>query len=402
MTQQLNAASFTTKTVNSDSKKLMMPKNIALNSEHRANSQPTAIKLARVEQIERNWMLCLAYIVGMVSLLMLPQSGIGQVPPDLETTIKASLPCVVKIFGSGGLANLEGYGSGIIISSNGYIMTVWNHILDRGVVTVVLDDGRRFDATRVGVEPSLDLAILKIEAEGLSFIDPKQATMPPIGMRVLGFSNMFKVAGGNEPVSVIHGVVAAVAPLQARRGSFEFPYQGDAIIVDAITNNPGAAGGLLMSVDGVPLGMIGKELKDRRINVWINYALPLTELAQTAEEIITGKFKPADYAKKTLDDEPVELARYTPLDLGLVMVPDVVYRTPCFIDHVRTESLGAKLELQPDDLILFLNDELVQSQQELREMLGRMNPGDPVRMTIRRGGRLKSVSFSMPLKAELQ
>ncbi len=336
----------------------------------------------------------------LLSLVWSSTCAIAQEPVE-ESRIdvyEKSLPTVVKIFGSGGLARLEGYGSGILISKEGHILTVWSHLLDRGVVTVVLNDGRRFEAKRLGAEPSLDLAILKIEAEDLPFVDLTKAKLPAIGTRVIGLSNMFKVANGDEPVSAIHGVVAAVTPLQARRGSFDFSYQGAAIIVDAITNNPGAAGGLLVTTDGTPIGMIGKELKDKRINVWINYAIPLNELAGAAEEIITGKFKPADYGKKNPDDESVTLRNYVPSDLGIILVPDVVRRTPCYVDHLRKESFAAGFDLKPDDLILFVNQQLVQSQQELKDLFGAMNAGDPVELTVRRGNRLHVVKFNMPLK----
>ncbi len=353
----------------------------------------------KMRQTFRSWMGRLV-LAGLLVAVMCGQIVHAQ-SQSATDVIEKTLPVVVKIFGSGGLARLEGYGSGILISSEGHILTVWSHVLDRGEVTVVLDDGRRFEAKRLGVAPSLDLAVLKIDADSLPFVDLSKAVVPPVGTRVMGFSNIFKVANGDEPVSVLHGVVAAVAPLQARRGSFAFAYQGSAIIVDAITNNPGGAGGLLVSSQGVPLGMIGKELKDQRINVWINYAIPLSELADAAEQIITGKFKAADYGKKDLENEPVVMRNYVPADLGIVLVPDVVMRTPCFVDHLRDESFAIDLDLKPDDLILFVNQQLVQSQKELKDLFGGMNAGDPVELTIRRGNRLHVVKFHMPLKADI-
>ena len=78
---------------------------------------------------------------------------------------------------------------------------------------------------------------------------------------MLAFSNLFGIATGDEPVSMLHGVVSAVAPLDARRGAFTTNYRGDVYVVDAAANNPGAAGGALTDSQGRLLGMLGKELR---------------------------------------------------------------------------------------------------------------------------------------------
>src|SRR5690606_36422171 len=80
-------------------------------------------------------------------------------------------PKMVKIYGAGGYRNLESYGTGFVISPDGFIATVWSHLLDAAVITVVLDDGRRFEAELIGAEPRMELAVLKIDAEELPFVD---------------------------------------------------------------------------------------------------------------------------------------------------------------------------------------------------------------------------------------
>ena len=129
---------------------------------------------------------------------------------------------VVKIYGSGGVHNLEGYGTGFLVSPSGHVVTVWSHLLDSGDVSVVLNDGRRFSAKFLKGDPGRDLAVLKIEGETLDlpFFDLRETADAAPGTRVLAFSNMFKVATGDEPVSVVHGVIAARARLCARRGAY--------------------------------------------------------------------------------------------------------------------------------------------------------------------------------------
>ena len=312
-------------------------------------------------------------------------------------TIRQTLPKMVKIIGSGGIAKLHGYSTGFIVRKEGYIATVWNHVLDADEVTVILADGRKYMAKLVNAEPQLDLAILKIKAEGLqlpSFDLKKDTGTGSPGTRVLGFSNMFKVATGDEPVSVLHGVIAAKTKLSARRGVFEVPYDGPVYVVDAITNNPGAGGGVLMSRTGKLLGMLGREVRNTKSNTWMNYAIPVTELRTTVDEIIAGKFAPKK--KKLAADNP---NNYNPLDFGIVMVPDVVFRTPAYIDSVLPGSAAAKAGLRPDDLVLFVKDELIQSNKTLNAELGHLQSGDNFQLVVRRGSKLVTVSFTAPKKA---
>lgn len=302
---------------------------------------------------------------------------------------------VVKIYGVGGIANLHSYGTGFVVSPDGHIATVWSHVLDGDVVTVVLNDGRRFYGKMLNAEPKLDLAVVKIDAADLPYFDLARSVTAGPGTRVLGFSNMFKVAAGDEPVSVVHGVVTALTQLTARRGRFEAPYNGPVYIVDAVTNNPGAAGGVLTNYNGELLGMIGRELRNADSNTWINYVVPIAELAPTIEAIRTG-----DYS--ALDSPPEESnpQRYTALDFGIVLVPDVIYRTPAYVDSVRPESQAAAAGLQPDDLIVFVNSQLAQSIRVVEEQLGRLQAEDDVQLVVRRGNQLVSVTLRAPRKEE--
>lgn len=331
-------------------------------------------------------------VMLIVATVFLPQMLYAQ---SSRQTIEYALPRVVKIFGAGGVKNLQAYSTGMIVSPDGHIATGWSHVLDRDEVAVVLNDGRRFQAKVLGAEPPLDLAVLKIEEDGLElpFFDIESSVSAAPGTRVLGFSNMFQVAVGDEPVSVLHGVIAARTRLSARRGAFETPYDGPVYIVDAITNNAGAGGGALTTYDGKLLAMIGKELRDSRTNTWLNYAIPITELAPIIRQIISG-----DFTSNPRRDEPENPNRYHPLDFGLVMMPDVLFRTPAYVDSVVAETPAASAGLQRDDLVLFVNDQLVQSCRMLRDELGRLQAGDTLRLIVRRGDKLVSVAIPVLAK----
>ena len=339
--------------------------------------------------------LSLNLILGLLCCCAMSRSGLGQ---STSETIEAVSPKVVKIFGAGGGKNLYAYGSGFLVSPRGHIVTVWSHILDSDTVSIVLYDGRRYEGKVVAAEPPLDMAVLKIEAEGLPYFDLALGSNVGPGTRVLGFSNAFKVATGDEPVSVIHGVIAAKTKLSARRGVFESAYTGPVYVVDAVTNNAGAAGGILTSWDGRLVGMIGKELRNSQTNTWLNYVLPITELRETVAQIIAGEFS----SKKKHEDEDgftkSKPRRYDPTDFGIVTIPDVVARTPAYVDRVLTGSLAEKVGLLPNDLILFVNDSLVQSCHTLKEEIGRLESGDTLKLVVRREDKLVSVEMLIPKK----
>src|SRR5262249_23031976 len=158
-------------------------------------------------------------------------------------------------------------------------------MIDTSDVTVHLFDGRRMRATVVVTEPELDAAIIKIRLENqpldaptglkLQYFDALEASKrPPAkpGDWVIGFSNCFEIAMRDEPLSMQRGVIAAYTKMSGRRGVFDFPYTGDVYIVDAITNNPGAAGGALTDRKGNLLGIIGREIRNTQTFTWMNYA----------------------------------------------------------------------------------------------------------------------------------
>ncbi len=325
--------------------------------------------------------------MALVSLLTAPVLA----GPSLAKVNREVQPKIVKIFGAGGLQGLVDYQSGFLISADGYILTVWSHVLDVDEVTVILDDGHKYTGRLVGADPRLELALLKIDGEDLPFFNIGEAVSAGEGARVLAFSNLFGVATGDEPASVQHGVVSAVTTLDARRGAYETPYQGPIYVLDAMTNNPGAAGGALTDFDGHLLGILGKELQNSQTNIWLNFAIPTSEFAGPIEALKSGKPLDEDKAKPKQPDNPLTLDR-----MGIVLVPNVLERTPPFVDQVRSGSPANAAGVHPDDLILLIDNQVVQSQAALRKELARRDADMDIRLTVLRGNDLIDAQVKAP------
>jgi serine protease Do len=288
---------------------------------------------------------------------------------------------MVKVFGSGGYKGVVDYGTGVLVSAEGHILTAASPLLDTPELRVHLYDGRRYMAKVIVVEPELDAALIKIDDDKLlplPFFDITASAKRPVaetGDAIMAFSNLFHIATRDEPMSVQQGVIAAYAKLDARRGVHDAPYSGDCYVLDAITNNPGAAGGALTTRKGELLGIIGKELRNRRSETWINYAVPVQSLAKFVEDAKAGKYTPKPRPEK------LEAQGYT----GIVLVANpVVNQTPPFIEEVLPGSPAAKAGLKTDDLISYVEGEPVPSIEAFLKILNATPPGQTLKLEVRR------------------
>jgi S1-C subfamily serine protease len=331
--------------------------------------------------------LCARCFCSLMLTLIVPGAAFGQ--SSLADVVAQTEPKIVKIFGAGGLRGLEPYQSGFLISDEGHILTVWSYVLDSDVVTVYLHDGHKVTAELLGMDPRSEIAVLKIDGQNLPHFSLDEAVTLGGGAKVLAFSNMFGIAVGNEAASVLHGVVTAKTDLAARRGAFESNYRGPAYMLDAMTNNPGAAGGALTDAKGRLAGLLGKELRSSTSNLWLNYAIPIGELAPIVDQIIAGKFRPA----KREEGQKKPKQHHTLAALGIGLVPDFLPRTPPFVESVKPASTAAKGGIKPDDLVLFVNGRVVSSCKLLANELTFIDRLDPVHLTIQRGQELIEIEL---------
>lgn len=342
----------------------------------------------------------------LLGSLLLLTGGMALYAQQSFTTVAADVnKKMVKLFGAGGFKGLPSYGTGILVSPKGHILTCNNHILSSTDLRVHLYDGRFYHCKVQSREPELDVALVKI-ADEVDFLPhyefDKAASAPPAvpGDWILAFSNCFHIATRDEPMSVQHGVISARADLRGRRGIFDAPFVGEVYFVDAIANNPGAAGGIITRRDGALLGIVGRELKNTLSDTWINYAIPIqtqveiqrdektakVDMATFVREAIAGTYKQGEKRRKGEDRGGYH---------GIVLVPNAVGQTPPYIEEVMVGSPAADAGLRPDDLIVYVDGELVPSIKMFRDIMKQVGPGNEIKLDVQRGAKLKSVKLKL-------
>jgi serine protease Do len=276
----------------------------------------------------------------------------------------------------------------VLVSPEGHVVTMMSTVLDSDELDCVLDDGRRYRATLLGVDPRREVAVLAIEAEELPAFVLRSgggAERVPAGTRIFALSNLFGVAVGDERVSAQHGVVSALVPLEARRGSYEVPYRGDVYILDCTTNNPGSPGGAVVDWRGRLVGMLGKELRAADSGTWLNYALPVDEIAAGYRDVLSGAATAATDGAGRGDAAGGGFG-FDPAVMGVVLVPDLLDRTPPFIETVTPGSPAARAGLRADDLVIAVAGRTVASRAAVQRALAALAAGDPVRLSVVRAG----------------
>lgn len=336
--------------------------------------------------------------VAQVTLLLiavLQLANPSHADVNTTNTIPQSCSVVVKLFGAG-VGNLDSYGSAILISEQGHVITVWNHLINSGYLTAVTSDGRRFQLDVIGTSAAHDLAVLKLQGDDnqrFPFINRSGTAKPASGTEVRAFSNMFHVATGNESVSVVHGIIAAEVKLTAGFGRWKLPLQSPVLILDAITNNSGAAGGLLADAAGTPIGLLGRELRHDDSGTWVNYAVPFETLNPIIDTILSGQS--VDRGTTTSKTPTISDRQLTSV-WGLTLLPEILKETPAYIDRVVPQSVAAEAGLRRGDLVVLVNSDAIQTSRELRRRLAVIRSGLEITITVDRNGVLKAIQMRVP------
>ncbi|RJP30300.1 MAG: serine protease [Phycisphaerales bacterium] len=356
----------------------------------------------------KSWRACAIPVLVVLYSASVARSSPAAASGGLDEVIAATQSRVIKLYGLGA-GQQAGYGSGIIVSASGEVLTVESLLIDARSIRAIDAAGKRYEAAAVYRDPSRQLALLQLRRPGQPVDVPAPVTesedvpatsglqLPAYfdvpahidligGQWVLAAGNAFRIADGDEPVTVARGVFSTRTRLDARRRLKDYPYRGDVLVIDCITNNPGMPGGALVDLDGRLVGMIGREVQANQTNTHLNYALPADVLSAFLSEaraaVAAGRHAPAEDRERG-DDRPP--------DLGL-RIARTGYRTVLpFVERVIRGTPAARAGLRSDDLILSINGRQISSAEDFDAVVATLRAGDAVDLVIRRDRDIKSI-----------
>lgn len=320
----------------------------------------------------------LALFILTISHPLLGQEFNGVFRPAIEKANKRT----VKIFGAT-VGNVEGYGAGILISNDGLIITGQGVYLTGNSVRVALHDGKTYEAEVLRTDPNMKLALLKIDAKVDEHFKLSEKPIGEKGDWVLGVSNPFKVAERDEPLSVTLGVYSLRTSIEVKTGRREdILYSGELILIDAITSNPGAPGGAVVTTDGDLIGMIGKVINSPETNTRMNYAVPAERLL----DFVNGKSTAIVSKSKTNNGEKATLG----IKLFRLGGPNA----PAYVDRVIRGTPAADAKIRPDDLIVSVAGKRIGNIRDYAKVLDELVPGVEVVVVYKRRVKLERVKLT--------
>lgn len=262
-------------------------------------------------------------------------------------------------------------GSGVIVDAErGYILT--NHHVVGGAdkIQITLFDGKTLDAEIVGSDPATDIAVIKVDAKGLTEMPIGDSSTVRVGDFVIAIGNPFGLGH-----TVTSGIISALGRSGNSRDTYEDFIQTDASI------NPGNSGGALVNMNGELIGINSAIISRSGGNVGIGFAVP-TEIAGS---IMSQLLDFGDIRRgllgviiATIDADAAE-ALGDSIDSGAL------------ITDINAESAAERAGLKVGDVIVEVNDHKVASSVELRNRIGLLRSGDKVDITYVRDNETHSV-----------
>ena len=267
----------------------------------------------------------------------------------------------------------QGAGSGVIISQDGYILTN-NHVINgANSVKVRLRDGTEYDATIIGSDSDNDIALLKVNATGLSPATFGDSNSLAVGDYVVAIGNPLGELGG----TVTDGIISALA----RKVTIE-----DTQMTLLQTNaqvNPGNSGGGLFNANGELVGIVNAKQSATEVE-GIAFAIPINNVLYILSDLkeygyVTGK---VDLGIDFTDITSDETAFYYGVN-----------QTGCYVLSVDSGSNAEKAGVTRGDLVTKVNDTDVSSSSDITAALEKAEVGDTVTFTVSRRGTSKTISF---------
>lgn len=275
--------------------------------------------------------------------------------------------------GQGGDQMQQGTGSGVIISSDGYIVTN-NHVAgDATELQVTLHDGRVYDAELIGTDPSTDIAVIKIDDGALPHINFANSDDVRVGEWVVAVGNPFNLAS-----TVTAGIVSAkgrsinILQDQAPIESF---IQTDAVV------NPGNSGGALVNLNGDLIGINTAIASPTGVYAGYAFAVPSNIAAKVIEDLKEYGVVQRGYLGAIIRGIDGNFAKENDLSVN-----DGVY-----IQELSEDGAAAAAGVEPGDIVLYVDDMETKTSSALLEAIGRKRPGEEVTLTVLRNGKERKI-----------
>ncbi|HVU16705.1 MAG TPA: DegQ family serine endoprotease [Candidatus Didemnitutus sp.] len=267
-----------------------------------------------------------------------------------------------------------GLGSGVIISSDGYIATNNHVVANADHVTVTLDDGRDLTARVVGRDPLTDVAVVHVDAKDLPAVTFADTSKVEVGDRVLAIGNPFGI-GETVTSGIVSAMGRRIGILSDVRGYENF-IQTDAAI------NPGNSGGALVDVDGRLIGLNTAILSRSGGSQGVGLAVPADLVSRVADSLVKNGKVVRGYLGVSVQDITPALAD----SFGLKS------RKGALIAQVEPNSPAAKAGLKEGDVITSVNGSAVTDSNKLTLDVSGYAPGTKVSLDVLRDGKTEQVA----------
>ena len=264
-----------------------------------------------------------------------------------------------------------GLGSGVIIRSDGYIVTNNHVIADADVIEVTLYDNRIFPATLVGTDPATDIALLKIDGNDLPTIPLGDSDAVRLGEWVLAIGSPYDLRS-----TITAGIVSAKGRALP---NYDGQYRVESFIQTDAAVNPGNSGGALVNALGELIGINTSIISLTGSYTGYSFAVPVNIVKKITDDFIQYGAVQRAMLGVSISEVTQEMAR----ELGLPSA------SGAYVAQVQKDGVADKAGIRGGDVITEINLDKIDTPANLQEKINRLRPGEQAVVTVIRSGSQK-------------